>query len=93
MVESVGAGLPRYLLSIVLAEPVHFSWFEIGLLMACSVASGALFFWRLGPILKNILRSKKDADFSLQPIGRRVWEFFWDWRMRLCSGGSWRLHW
>ncbi len=78
MVESVGAGLPRCLLSIVLAEPVHFSWVEIGLLLACSVISGALFFWRFGPILRNILRSKKDADFSLRPVGRRVWEFFWE---------------
>jgi Fe-S oxidoreductase len=78
MVESVGAGLPRGLLSIVFAEPVHFSWLEIGVLLACSVISGALFFWRFGPILRNILRSKKDADFSLRPVGRRVWEFFWE---------------
>src|ERR1700733_10215889 len=78
MVESVGAGLPRCLLSIVLAEPVHFSWIEIGVLLACSAASGTLFFWRFGPILRNILRSKKDADFSLRPVGRRVWEFFWE---------------
>ncbi len=40
--------------------------------------SGGLFFWRFGPILRNILRSKKDADFSLHPLGRRVWEFFWE---------------
>src|SRR3984885_7522377 len=78
MVESVGAGLPRCLLSIVLAEPVHFSWIEIGVLLACSAASGTLFFWRFGPILRNILRSKKDADFSLRPVGKRVWKFFWE---------------
>ena len=49
--------------SATLAEPERFSWFEIGLLVVCVVASGALFFWRFGPILRNILRSKKDADF------------------------------
>jgi Fe-S oxidoreductase len=66
------------LLTALLAEPVHFSGLEIGLLVACVVASGALFFWRFGPILRNILQSKKDADFSLHPIGRRVWDFFWE---------------
>ncbi|MGH9599574.1 MAG: heterodisulfide reductase-related iron-sulfur binding cluster, partial [Terracidiphilus sp.] len=28
-----------------------------------------------GPILERILRSKKDPDFHLFPIGRRVWDF------------------
>jgi Fe-S oxidoreductase len=64
--------------SATLAEPEHFSWFEIGLLVVCVVASGALFFWRFGPILRNILQSKKDADFSLAPVGRRVWDFVWE---------------
>ena len=48
------------------------------LLVVCILASGGLFFWRFGPILRTVLRSKKDADFSLQPLGRRVWEFFWE---------------
>jgi Fe-S oxidoreductase len=65
-------------LSTTLAEPGHFSAIESGLLVLCVIASGALFFWRFSPILKNILRSKKDVDFSLRPIGRRVWEFFWE---------------
>ncbi|HMF65039.1 MAG TPA: (Fe-S)-binding protein [Edaphobacter sp.] len=65
-------------LSATLAEPEHFSWLEVGLLLACIAASGALFFWRFGPILRNIFNSKKDADFSLQPIGRRVWDFVWE---------------
>src|SRR5579864_8722056 len=63
---------------LLLAEPRHFSAMETGLLVACVGASGALFFWRFGPILRNILRSKKDADFSLSPLGRRVWDFFWE---------------
>jgi Fe-S oxidoreductase len=65
-------------LSATLAEPERFSALEYILLVLCVLASAALFFWRFGPILRNILRSKKDADFSLHPLGRRVWDFFWE---------------
>src|ERR1700677_2629184 len=60
------------------SEPLHFSGLEIVFLIACIAASAALFFYRFAPILKNILKSKKDEDFSLHPIGRRVWEFVWE---------------
>ena len=70
-------------ISATLAEPAHFSLLESGLLVLCLLGSAALFFWRFGPILRNILHSKKDADFSLSPVGRRVWEFFWE---VLCQG-------
>ena len=70
-------------LSSTLAEPAGFSLLEIGLLVLCVAASGGLFFWRLGPILRNVFRSKKDADFSLHPLGRRTWVFFWE---VLCQG-------
>jgi len=70
-------------LSATLAEPGHFSALESALLALCIVASAALFFWRFGPILRTILRSKKDVDFSLHPLGRRVWDFFWE---VLCQG-------
>ena len=46
--------------------------------MACSVTSGALFIWRVGPIPRNVWGSKKDTDFSLRPVGKRVWKFFWE---------------
>lgn len=65
-------------LSTTLAEPEHFSAIESILLVLCVLLSAGLFFWRFGPILRNILRSKKDADFSLHPLGRRVWDFFWE---------------
>src|SRR5947209_5724580 len=70
-------------LSASLAEPAHFSAPESLLLVVCMLASAGLFFWRFGPILRNILHSKKDADFSLHPIGRRAWDFFWE---VLCQG-------
>mgnify|MGYP001545357062 CR=1 FL=1 len=62
---------------------MHFSWFETGLLLAGLALSVVLFFWRFGPILRIIFRSKKDADFALRPIGRRAWDFFWE---VLCQG-------
>ncbi|WP_263367631.1 (Fe-S)-binding protein [Edaphobacter bradus] len=70
-------------LRVALAEPEHFSWLESALLILCIATSLGLFFRRFGPILRNILRSKKDADFSLHPIGRRVWDFVWE---VLCQG-------
>src|SRR5215472_8596178 len=70
-------------LSATLAEPGRFSSFESILLVLLTVLSAGLFFWRFWPILRNILHSKKDADFSLQPVGRRVWDFSWE---VLCQG-------
>jgi Fe-S oxidoreductase len=65
-------------LSGTLAEPAGFTGIEIGLLVACVLASSGLFFRRFGPILRNIIHSKKDHDFTLHPLGRRVWDFFWE---------------
>jgi Fe-S oxidoreductase len=70
-------------LSASVAEPTHFSAFEIALLLIGSGISLALFFWRFGPILRTIVHSKKDTDFSLYPIGRRIWDFAWE---VLCQG-------
>jgi Fe-S oxidoreductase len=66
------------LFSATLAEPQSFSPWEKLLLGALIVASAALFWRRLGPILKRILKSRKDPNFSLAPVGRRVWDFFWE---------------
>jgi Fe-S oxidoreductase len=65
------------LFSATLAEPQSFSTWEKLLLAVLIAASTALFYGRLGPILKRILSSKRDPGFSLAPIGRRVWDFFW----------------
>ncbi|WP_213803853.1 heterodisulfide reductase-related iron-sulfur binding cluster [Granulicella sp. dw_53] len=70
--------LSNFQISATLAEPERFSGLEMGLLVACVMAAGGLFFWRFAPILNRILHSKKDADFSLRPVGRRVWEFVWE---------------
>ncbi|MDE3187737.1 MAG: (Fe-S)-binding protein [Acidobacteriota bacterium] len=66
------------LLSVTLAEPQHFSLWEKLLLAALVIASASLFWRRFGTVLDKILQSKKDADFSLSPLGRRVWDFVWE---------------
>ena len=66
------------LFSATLAEPQSFSLSEKLLLVALIVSSAVLFWRRFGPILKRILNSRKDPNFTLFPIGRRVWDFFWE---------------
>jgi Fe-S oxidoreductase len=61
-----------------LAEPQHFSVVEKVLFVAMIVTSGYLFWRRFGLVLNKILKSKKDANFHLFPLGRRVWDFFWE---------------
>jgi Fe-S oxidoreductase len=66
------------LLSATLAEPQSFSLTEKLLLVALILGSGLLFWRRFGPILQRILKSRKDPNFSLSPISKRVWDFFWE---------------
>src|SRR5579884_3581957 len=47
-------------------------------LAALIVASVWLFWLRFGKVVHRILHARKDNDFKLQPIGRRVWDFFWE---------------
>src|SRR5271168_3414635 len=64
--------------SATLAEPQHFSLIEKVIFIALVAASAAGFWRRFGPIFEKILKSKKDPGFHLFPIGRRVWDFFWE---------------
>ena len=61
-----------------LAEPRHFSILEEMLFVALAAVSVYGFWRRFGPILSKILQSKKDADFHLFPIGKRVRDFIWE---------------
>jgi Fe-S oxidoreductase len=61
-----------------LAEPQHFSLVEKLLFAAIVIASGYLFWRRFGTVLNKILKSKKDPNFHLFPLGKRVWDFFWE---------------
>ena len=62
----------------ILAEPLHFALLEKLLLAAVLLASAALFWKRFGIVLNKILHSRKDPSFHIAPIGRRVWDFFWE---------------
>jgi Fe-S oxidoreductase len=66
------------LLPATLAEPQHFSILEKTIFIALIAASAAGFWRRFGPILDKILKSKKDPSFHLFPIGKRIWDFFWE---------------
>ncbi|MGB6973366.1 MAG: (Fe-S)-binding protein [Terracidiphilus sp.] len=61
-----------------LAEPRSFSPWECYLLASLVALSAAVFWLQFGPILRTILRSKKDANFQLAPVARRVRSFFWE---------------
>jgi Fe-S oxidoreductase len=63
------------LLLPTLAEPQHFSVVE-RVLFAVLVAGSVYAFWRrFGIVLSKILKSRKDADFHLSPLGPRVRDF------------------
>jgi Fe-S oxidoreductase/nitrate reductase gamma subunit len=62
----------------ILAEPRHFTLLERSLFVALAAASVYGFWRRFRPILGKILQSKKDSDFHLFPIGKRVWDFVWE---------------
>jgi Fe-S oxidoreductase len=66
------------LLPPILAEPQHFSLFEKLLFAVLAIASAYGFWRRFGDILHKILRSKRDPSFRLLPLGKRLWDFFWE---------------
>ena len=62
----------------ILAEPQQFFAWERVIFVVLASASVYEFWRRFGPILQKILASKKDPDFRLFPIGRRVRDFVWE---------------
>jgi len=54
------------------------SWQEI-LVFVVMLATSAYGFWRrFGKMVRRIRAAKKDADFSLNPVAKRAWDFFWE---------------
>jgi Fe-S oxidoreductase len=53
-----------------------FSWVERIVLLVLFSASLAAFWRRFGAVLRTILRSKRDADFELRPLGPRFRKVF-----------------
>jgi Fe-S oxidoreductase len=54
------------------------TWPESALFLILLVASVVGFWRRFGKVWHVILQSKKDADFRIQPIARRVADFIWE---------------
>ena len=71
---------PAHVLALTLhyAEPPSFSTLEMVLLGLLIVLSLVGFFWRFDRVLRNIFTARKDPDFHIAPIGRRIWDFFWE---------------
>ena len=71
---------PAHALAVTLhyAEPPSFSTWEMVLLALLIVLSLVGFFARFDRVLRNIFTARKDPDFHIAPVGRRIWDFFWE---------------
>jgi Fe-S oxidoreductase len=49
---------------------------EIVIFLVLLAASAYGFWWRFGKVVRKIQAAKPDPGFSLQPVGRRIWDFF-----------------
>jgi Fe-S oxidoreductase len=57
---------------------MSFSLPERILFLVCLAAALYGFWFRFDKVLRRIRAAKPDADFSIHPIGKRVWDFFWE---------------
>jgi hypothetical protein len=49
------------------------------IIFVVALAASLYGFWfRFSKVLTRIRAAKPDPDFSLQPIGKRIWDFFWE---------------
>ena len=76
----VSPALPAILVvpPITYSEPYSFAAWERALLVLLVLGSIALFSARLGGTLRIISGAKRDPGFSIHPLARRVWDFFWE---------------
>src|SRR6266849_2672353 len=51
---------------------------ETTVFLALLTASVYAFWRRFGPVIRTIRRSKPDADYRLQPLTPRLWQFVWE---------------
>ena len=70
--SALALAIPEY------AEPAHFSALSMAVLAALILISAAMFWSRFGKVVRVLRLARPDADFSLRPIGKRFWEFFWE---------------
>jgi Fe-S oxidoreductase len=49
---------------------------EIVIFLVLVAASAYGFWWRFGKVVRKIQAARPDPGFSLQPLGKRIWDFF-----------------
>jgi Fe-S oxidoreductase len=54
------------------------TWPESALFLILLAASIFGFWWRFRTVWRVVVRSKKDTDFRIQPVARRVADFIWE---------------
>ncbi len=54
------------------------TWPESALFLVLLAASIFLFWWRFRKVWRLVRQSKKDPDFHLQPVARRISNFLWE---------------
>jgi Fe-S oxidoreductase len=57
---------------------MSFSLPEKVIFLICLCAAGYGFWFRFNKVLVRIRAAKSDPDFSIHPIGKRIWDFFWE---------------
>ena len=57
---------------------IQLSWPETAVFLALLVASVYGFWLRFGKVWRTVLGSKKDPEFRIQPVGRRIRDFLWE---------------
>ena len=56
----------------------HFSRLEVAVFLVLAAISLFLFWKRFRVVIDRIRRAKPDSDFSLAPLGKRIWDFIWE---------------
>lgn len=64
------------MLGLTFPRMLQLSVLEKVLFVALVATSGYLFWLRFGKVVRTILGSRKDPDFSIHPIAKRAWDFF-----------------
>lgn len=57
---------------------VHLTWLETAIFLVCLAASAYGFWLRFSKVWNIVVASKKDPEFNIHPIGKRVGTFIWE---------------
>ncbi len=57
---------------------VQLTWPEVVIFVVLLSASAYGFWLRFGKVWRTVLRSKKDPEFHILPVGRRIRDFVWE---------------